>query len=278
MDYLSYHINSSKIKDIDPANDALRYLCDRFELNLEQRYWVAFLYSTCYCAATAYYMYSEFPDFENVDDGRLQRWWNKNKQRCLFQTDRLRIKTSNQFVPTFQSYREWVGDYSQQQKFAQLKTPKPEWTYDQAFKAVTNVRNIGRFTAFIYLEMITVLTDFKCWPKTFDWKTADNCRKGLCYAYNVEDKQTNEMLDGMLWQLQKLLLARRCEHSSVYNIETTLCAYKKYVHGKRHVGYYLERQLAEIDKMAANVPTGVCWDVLYQFRKETYKHLKPNER
>lgn len=277
MDYLKYHIESSKIRDIDPANDALSYVANRFELNMEQRYWLAFLYSTCYCGATAFYMYNEFPDFENVNVGRLERWWDKNKQRCVFQTDRLRIKTTNQFVPTFKSYRDWVGGYTQEQKFAQLLTPKLEWTYDQAFKAVTDVRNIGRFTAFIYLEMVAVLTNFKVWPKTFKWEEADNCRKGLCYALKVADSQPDEQLDKMLWQVQSKL-KKHCEHASIYNIETTLCAYKKYVHGKRHVGYYLERQLAEIDKMASNVFTGVCWDVLYQFRKETYKHLKPNER
>jgi hypothetical protein len=58
-----------------------------------------------------------------------------------------------------------------------------------------------------------------------------------------------------------------------------LCAYRKYcrtreglagVTGKRWVGFYLDRQADEITKMEAHVPNGVCWKVLWQYRKETY--------
>ena len=63
MEFIEYHINSSKAKDIDPSNDCLKYVADRFELNIEQRYWLAFLFGTCYSATMVYYVYNEFPDF-----------------------------------------------------------------------------------------------------------------------------------------------------------------------------------------------------------------------
>lgn len=66
--FIDYHVQSSKAKDIDPANDCLKYVCDRFELNIEQRYWLSFLFATCYSATTVYYIYNEFPDYENVDE------------------------------------------------------------------------------------------------------------------------------------------------------------------------------------------------------------------
>jgi hypothetical protein len=52
-----------------------------------------------------------------------------------------------------------------------------------------------------------------------------------------------------------------------------LCAYKKYRHGKRYVGYYIDRQLEEIEKMERNVPTGVAGVHFWEFRQETYKHI-----
>lgn len=268
-DYLDYHISSSKIGDIDPANDCLRYIANRFELNMEQRYWLAFLYSTCYCGPTVFYMYNEFPDFDRVDEGRLERWWRANKQRCVFQTDRLRIKTTNQFVPTFKSYREWVGGYTQQERFSHLMTPSPYYTWKQAEKEVRSIRNIGRFTSFIYLELVTVLTDFITFPDTIEWENADNCRKGLSYAHGLEDSHDYEWLDIRIKEVQRLVKGK-CLHTNIFNIETTLCAYKKYKHGKRHVGYYIDRQFKEIEQMKKNVPEGVCWRVLDQFRKETY--------
>ena len=62
--YTQYHNESLKAKDIDPSVTCLRYLAERYELNLEQRYWIAFLYGTCYSATTTFYMYNEFPDYE----------------------------------------------------------------------------------------------------------------------------------------------------------------------------------------------------------------------
>ncbi len=272
MDYLDYHIKSSQIRDIDPANDCLRYIADRFELNMEQRYWLAFLYSTCYCAPTVYYMYNEFPDFENVNVARLERWWRANKSKLVFQTDRLRVKTSNEFVPSFISYAQLINGRKQQEVFSWLKTPYNQHTYNEAYEFVTGIRNVGRFTAFIYLEMVNVLTDFHCVPDRLDWRYADNCRKGLCYAFGVEDNA--QSWSGHDQRMQLLLnKLKACEFNNIYNIETTLCAFKKHVHGKRYVGYYIDRQLKEIEKMEAAVTEGVCWKVLHQFRSETYKHL-----
>ncbi len=272
MDYLKYHIESSKIRDIDPANDCLRYIAERFELNMEQRYWLAFLYSTCYCAPTVYYMYNEFPDFENVNVARLERWWKANKSKCVFQTDRLRVKTSNEFVPSFISYVKQINGRTQEEVFSNLRTPYNQHTYNQAYEFVTSIRNVGRFTAFIYLEMVNVLTNFHCVPDKLEWKFADNCRKGLCYAYGVDDVLVPGHMDELMNRLLKKF--KNIEHNNIYNVETTLCAYKKHVHGKRYVGYYIDRQLKEIEKMETNVTTGVHWGVLHQFRQETYKHLQ----
>lgn len=277
MDYISYHIKSSEHMDIDPANDCLLYLSERFELTIEQRYWLAFLYSTCYCGPTVYYMYNEFPDFENVDVARLQRWWNKNKSKMIFQTDRLKIKTMNRFVETFESYKNIIGDRLQSDFFLSIKDPCPVVCYQRAYNELGKVRNIGRFTLFIYLEMISVLTDFKCVPDRLEWAHADNCRVGMYYHLGHEDGQLDySVLDNEINRLQDFFKTR-CEHSNIFNIETTLCAYKKYRHGKRYIGYYLDRQLKEIDTCAKNITEGVAWRALYEFRQETYKHLYQNE-
>lgn len=271
MDYLKYHMDSAALRDIDPANDCLRYVCERFELTMEQRYWIAFLYSTCYSGATTFYMYNEFPDFENVSVDRLSRWWKSNKDKCVFQTDRLRIKTTNQFVPSFESYKKFIGEGSQAEKFYTLKTPYSDMTYNNAYSAVQGIRNIGRFTTFIYLEMLNTLTDFNCVPDRIDWAYADNCRKGLCKAIGVEDNSNYAMLDKAMNKIITTLVKKKCLLSNIYNVETTLCAYEKHTKGQRYVGYYLERQRKEFDKMSISVTKGVCWDVLYQFENETYK-------
>ena len=89
--------------DCDPSYPALNYVADRLELNLEQRYWLAFLYGTNYCVPTTYYIFNEYPIFEEIDINDLQQWWDKNKQKTYFQTDRAKVKNFNLFIKIFES-------------------------------------------------------------------------------------------------------------------------------------------------------------------------------
>jgi hypothetical protein len=214
-------------------------------------------------------MYNEFPDFENVDVGRLERWWKANKDKCLFQTDRLRIKSNNEFVPSFISYRNWVGGGSQRERFYKLKTPYINQNYDLCYKSAGRIKNIGRFTLFIYLEMVNLLTDFKCLPQTIEWDHADNCLSGLKHYLKQQYPTQYYNVQNYDEALRKLML--RFPKSNIFNVETTLCAYHKYMKGQRYVGYYIDRQKKEIEKMKESVKEGVCWRVLDEFRKETYK-------
>lgn len=283
-DFLRYHINSSKVRDIDPANDTLRYICDRFELNLEQRYWLAFLYACTYSPTTTYYVYNEFPDYENVDINRLQRWWVSKKQFLIFQTDRLRIKSSNQFVPAFESYQQLMAGGTQHEFFTNLVvTDDPDATYDNVYKAASRIFTFGRFTLFIYLEMLYVLTGLPLQPTILDLSEAESCRNGLALALGRNDlnthKQSKKLSRGDLQYLQSefsklhdLVKQQSIEHTNIWNVETTLCAYKKFRLGKRYVGYYIDRAGKEIEQMSKAIPQGVDWSPLWDFRKETYQH------
>jgi hypothetical protein len=62
------------------------------------------------------------------------------------------------------------------------------------------------------------------------------------------------------------------EHTNIWNIETTLCAYKKWRMNKRYVGYYIDRSGLEIEQMSQAIRDGVDWTPLWEFRKETYNH------
>jgi len=281
VDFITYHIESSKAKDIDPSNDCLRYISDRFELNIEQRYWLAFLFGTCYSATTVYYIYNEFPDYENVDVNRLQRWWDANKNKSLFQTDRLRVKTQDKFVETFVSYKNLLSGMSQQDYFESLRQPTSQNTYDNCYSNLSEIRNFGRFTMFIYLEMINVLTGYELEPTYLDLKNAESCRNGLVYhlghyeldTHGNNKKLTSKHINYLQYKFKELkaeIEKLEIQHKNIWNVETTLCAYKKYKKGKRYIGYYIERQRKEIEKMQLNVQDGVDWSPLWDFRKETY--------
>lgn len=285
-EYLRFHKESSAANDIDPQNDCLSYISDRYELSTEQRFWLAFLFGTCYCAPTVFYIYNEFPDYQNVDVNRLQRWWSANRDKLVFQTDRARVRSNNEFVNCFKSYREIVGN-NQEVFFNKLKHQSTVNTYKNSLKALENLHYFGRFTMFIYLEMVSVLTDVKMTPHTLDLRNAESCRNGLALALgyqhmftHFEEKQLTTTdysdLEKGFNRIVDAIQYAPLRHQDIFNIETTLCAYKKVKLGKRYVGFYIERMRKEIEAMEKNVSKGVDWSVLYQFRNKNYhpKYLK----
>lgn len=280
-DFTAYYAASAAIGDIDPQNACLRYVADRYELNMEQRYWLAFLFGTCYCAPTVFYIYNEFPDYENVDIGRLQRWWAANRAKCLFQTDRLRIKTQDLFVETFVSYQRLLRGRTQREAFYDAAGERGVGSradmYRAGYALGSQIRNFGRFTMFIYLELVHELTDFKMQPAELDVKNALSSRNGLCYALGFDhliDKDISKSQAAVLeQQFARVTRLMQAQHprASAWSVETALCAFKKHIRGKRWVGYYLDRQHDEIAQLQRNVPNGVDWSVLWQHRAETHR-------
>lgn len=294
-EYILYHSDSSKALDIDPQVEAILYLCNRFELNREQRYWLCFLFSTNYCCPTTYFMYNEFPDFATVDVGRLSRWWKRYRDDLIFQTDRSWIRSGNQFVGMFESYRSFVARQSGaalSQEIAIEEAMKgssdPYTRYDLLCRNF-KVEQFGRFAMFLYSELLHVVCGVNIGVR-FDIREAESSRNGLVFALGLEDVaytgRSGKALDeGMIGYLNgglRFIVDRIRElpilprHKTLWSIETTLCAYKKHkLNNKRWVGYYIERMRKEIEKMEARTGKdaggGVSWQPFWQFREETYQ-------
>lgn len=274
--FVEYHLNSAEAGDIDPGYGLMLYLCDRFELNEEQRYWLAFLYATSYCAATTFYIYNEFPDFENVDPGRLERWWKEHRADLFFQTDRRWVRSRNQWCDVVASYRGWVGSgRTQAERFGDfLVEGDPLETYRRAFRASGELYQFGRFALFLYLEAVHVVTGYPMEPDELDLANAESSRNGLCYALALDEllgaggSAQAPRLNKELWRLIARLREERPDlRHDVWNVETSLCAFHKHMRdGSRWIGYYIARQGKEILSLEAANTKGVCWDVLWDYR------------
>ena len=168
-EFLQYHAAMQDAGDIDPGYPMLRYVADRWELNVEQRYWAAFLYATCYCAPTAYYIINRFPDEAYTDHDAVERWWAaEGRANCIFQTDRGWVRSRNQFTDMLRSYRKWLGGMTQEQKFMSLRTPDPQQTYRNVYQEASSLYQMGRFALFLYLEAVHVVTGYPMKPDTLD--------------------------------------------------------------------------------------------------------------
>lgn len=280
--YLAYHNASARIGDIDPSYVMLRYLCDRYELNTEQRYWIAFLYAMTYAGASAFYVYNEFPDYENVDVGRLERWWlDRGREQIICQTDRRWVRSMDMFVPAVVSYNDWLAGRTQEEHFAQFNQKTPEERYDALYSSARCLYSFGQFALFLYLEALHTITPIDLMPTDLDLNKAWSCRNGLYYAFGMdehivdEESRTDPAIAELTqdrWKQLRQILSELPIPPTIWQTETILCAFRKWFRMKRYVGYYLDRQANEIAKMEINVPDGVCWRVLWEYRSETYDH------
>ncbi len=269
--------------DCDPAYPAMEYLCDRLELNPEQRYWLAYLYSCTYCAPSAYYLFNEFPDYENVDVPRLQRWWDNNKKSVMFQSDRMKVKNFNMLIKMFESYRAMMGN-SQVAVWKDIENVNHNYfvRYNAAYSQMRKLYYFGRFSLFNYLEAVNRLTPTKMDATTLYLPEAESCRNGLCYVCDAQEMLTLHhkpsikpidypFLEGKLSQMYEELKKEQTDIPvSHFSIETALCAFKKLHWNTRYLGYYIDRQQEEISKMQENVPNGVDWSILWDFRREYF--------
>lgn len=281
--YLAYHKASADVGDIDPSYTMLRYLADRYEWTHEERYWAAWLYAMTYCGASVFYIKQEFPDAENVDVGRLERWWTAHGRAAVItQTDRRYVKANNLLVPAFESYRAWLGGRTQADHFASLaKARTPQGRYDAVYQSARKLYSFGRFTLFLYLEALHTITPLDVVPTVLDLDDATSCRNGLCYAYGYDHLVTPAEVRTPLearevvaqaWADLQQVLARELPGENIWRTETVLCAFNKYWRdGSRYIGYYLDRQAVEIAQLQARVRDGVCWEVLWQYRAECYR-------
>ncbi len=274
--YKLYHVSAMKVGDCDPQYPALRYVADRAGFDLEQRLWLAFLFAFSYCAPTALYMLSEFPDYEKVDLRKMEAWWQANKKKALFQTDRTWVKNLGKVIPCFASYRALVGE-NQADTWRKLIVPGDEKkTYQRAFQHMGDLYYFGRFGLFLLLEAVQRLTGFPMKPDILELKEAESCRDGVCYVIGHDDwvrrrvpKEGWPVLQDAVQRLETELTAEWPELPiDLWYIETSLCAWKKLFWRTRYFGYYIDRQQEEIICMQRRFPGVIYWEMLWDFRKE----------
>lgn len=286
QEYVKYHVDSSNATDIDPQVEALQFISDKQSLNDEQRFWICFLFSTCYCVGTAYLMFLAFPDFKAATGSAVKQWWFQNRSNLIFQTDRRWVRSRNQFPDVVESYRAFVymNSSSMSQREAIISSIQSGKTPEERYGILLRrfkVSKFGRFAMFLYTDLLCNVCGVPVGVK-FDIREADSSRNGLALAMGRADLYTGrqshderkpltsheiqELNDGLLIIAKQLsALPIKPRHKTMWSIETCLCAYRKWKEdGRRWVGYYVERYSHELDKLRAMNPQADM-RVLYDF-------------
>jgi hypothetical protein len=268
---------SLKNKDCDPALWLLNYLFERFEHNIEQKYWISWIYGTTYHLPTAWIIWNEFPDFELVDQNRLQDWNDKNYKRLRYQTD---TKWNKGHLPQqFASYKRWVlhqnEDKTQKNRFKKLLEKNSfEFVWNSVNK---NMHKFGRYSTWYYLQTLKDCVGLDLLPnnlKLDDYSGSRSHRNGLCFALGHDDWVNKKLHSSCINYLESE--AKQIQNSlsvemDLYEMETLLCSFKKIFREKqgRYLGYYLDRQAEEIKKVENDGWAGIDWQVFWDARKET---------
>jgi hypothetical protein len=272
---------SSVNKDCDPALWLLNYLFDRFEHNIEQKYWISWIYGTTYHLPTAWIIWNEFPDFELVDQERLQQWNNENYSRLRYQND---TKWNKGHLPQqFASYKRWImhenEEKTQRNRFKNLLEKN---SFEFVWNSVSNnMHKFGRYSTWYYLQTLKDCVGLDLLPnnlKLDDYSGSRSHRNGLCYALGHDDwinKKLHisciEYLESEARNIQITLANVHGVDIDLYEIETLLCSFKKIFRKKqgRYLGYYLDRQAEEIKKVEEDNWIGIDWQVFWDAREET---------
>jgi hypothetical protein len=277
--------------DCDPAIFMTNYLFSRFEHNREQQLWIAWLYGTTYYLPTTWVIWNEFPDFELVDQERLEEWNSANYKRLRYQTD---TKYNKGHLPQqFASYRKWVEEngHGSQQRAIQSHIggdSDSNGNFERLFLSASNgLHKFGRYTTWFYLQTLKQCCGIDIDPPNLllsDYSGSRSHRNGLCLALGKDewiDKQLEpseylwleEQATDLLIEVVKRVGETRPDKLRFvdrFSMETALCSFKKIFRVKngRYLGYYLDRQAEEISTVEKDGWNGIFWKPLWDSRNE----------
>lgn len=282
--FVQWMVWSIENYDCDPSIFMANYLFDRFEHNQEQKLWICWLYGTNYYFPTTWVVWNEFPDFELVDEERLTGWNSNHYKKLRYQTD---TKYNKGHLPAqFASYRNWVGRRSQRHAMASFYGDNEKQTYqnltDQAYK---HFYKFGRYSTWFYLQALRHCAGVPLEPKDLllsDYSGSRSHRNGLLLALGKDEKIDEKLTAGeytglesiaaeILEQVRELVSPDKRSMVDFFAMETCLCSFKKIFRVKRgrYLGYYLDRQAEEIQRVQDDGWDGINWKPLWQARSET---------
>lgn len=280
--FIRWYAWSLEYKDCDPAIWMANYIFDRFEFNIEQRYWLSWLYGNTYYYPTAFILWNEFPDFELASLDRITKWNAENYKRLRYQTD---TKYNKGHLPQmFESYSKTIGK-EQNAFFSSLLKDNEESSYEAISKEVSKkFHKFGRYTTWFYLQTLKYCCGLPITPTSLildDYSGSRSHRNGLLYALGYENwidvQLTPAEYNYLEGEAKDILVECRSRFPHLasgfepFTMETCLCSYKKIFreNNGRYLGYYLDRQSEEIQQVEKDSWYGIDWDVLWDARSET---------
>ena len=247
-EYVNYHING----DCDCNAVLLKAYSKEHKLTAQQVFDLCYFFSITYAVPTAIILLED----KELILKDIDTYVAKNKEHLFFQSDRKYVKILDRFNNCLKFYKNNLTDSN---KVLETFVVNNEIDIGKAIRIIQKWYYFGRCSAFLFIETLCTLTGYKIKNYTIDWQNGDTATSGLMNVFgydesaNYFDKHNKlpinldkHTLDQMLLNVMREI-KRKGGNDNVTYIETSLCGYRKHFKGTRYNGYYLDRQLEEIN-------------------------------
>jgi len=280
---------------------AMPWLAEKFDMDLEQRLWIAFINGCSQNIVTTWMIYNEYPDVNKLDVDELEEWWNsvqhKYKAGSGWDSDRKYFKVGKTGFPNcVRSYKEHVDKFgSQVNLFESLNSSDDVYkNFETTWDFVRNrLLSFGRLSSFSYLEYLRIQgLPLDC-NNLFleDTSGSKSHRNGLCKVLGRDDLDwwdvkgrekfpgyNKNTIDWLKMEGEILLNEAkvRIPHKDVsyFTLESTLCCYKSwYRPNRRYPNVYMDMMHDRIKY--AESEWGNKFDLFWEMRKDCLpSHLR----
>lgn len=247
---------------IDGATDHCLLLpfAEDYNLDTEERLWLAFLYGMSYSCTTAIRIHSEFPRLKEVSPNKLKKFWFEHKEELWFQPDKRYLKNNDQVIPAIKSIHKLSKFFGSLEDYM---LPLLDQGFDATYKDILKRWDFfGPMGAYLFFDALYGLCpELYSDPTNLDWK---NCGKtvpeGMAHLLGLDDQALRETpFDFDRFNKNVDMLSQRFDQPKIV-VESTLCAFRKLFKGSRYVGYYADRQLEECLATADLLESVDIWD------------------
>ena len=279
---------------------AFDWLTKKFNLNQEQKLWIAFINGCSQNIVTTWQVFQRYPSIEECDFEKLDSWWNdvqhKYKVGLGWDTDRKYFKVGKTGFPQcVKSYKESVERFgSQTSMFDSIcNTDDKGINFEQTWNFVReNFLSFGRLSTFSYLEYLRLQgLNLDC-NNLFlnDISGSKSHRNGLCKVLGRDDLDwykdkvtySKDIIEWLTEEGEKLLLnaRERIDHKDVsyFTLESALCCYKSWFRpNRRYPNVYMDMFYDRIKY--AESEWGDNFELFWQMRKDClpeYLRLEDN--
>jgi hypothetical protein len=275
-----------KVPPINPVT-CMEYIKLK-DLGYDDCVYLSWLVSITYNAITAIFIFEQL-SWRKAKRSLVEQFWWKYKENLIFNSARIYVKSNDWFVDLVYDFLLTV----EKKPFAWLKSiakhKSTEKNCEVIFKEVKRFKNVGRFSADLFVEMIIHCTVNKhlklnlSFSEKMDLKSCSNITSGLLNMFYRDDEANEfdktkklksediEELENNLLEVQKAIQKRYPNSVSALEVFTPkICSYRNLYKGRRYGGFHHDRQLETLDKYINNYPKLKLWKLLFKIRSNVF--------